>query len=68
MGDEIELGGVGEISEEFGVPRSTISMWNTRRVAGFPEPLAHLKSGPIYDMAAVRRWWSDRNGNQRSTV
>ena len=60
MSDEIELGGVAEIHKEFGVARSTISMWSSRRVAGFPAPLARLDSGPVYDMAEIRKWWASR--------
>lgn len=58
----VELGGVAEISEEFGVPRSTISMWNARRNEnnGFPEPVVRLASGPVYDMAEIRAWMAAR--------
>lgn len=66
MSDEIELGGVAEISKEFGVARSTISMWNSRKVAGFPEPLTRLDSGPIYDMAEIRKWWHARQPTKKS--
>jgi hypothetical protein len=56
-----ELGGIAEISEEFGVPRTTASQWLARRETnGFPEPLARLQMGPVFDMAAVREWASAR--------
>jgi hypothetical protein len=60
----VELGGVAEISAEFGFARSTISMWDTRRNEsnGFPKPVARLASGPVYDMAEIRRWVSGRAG------
>jgi hypothetical protein len=52
-----ELAGVKEISDELGVLRTTISMWATRRQrSGFPEPVAMLAMGPIYDMDEVRAW------------
>lgn len=54
---EPELGGVAEIAAEFGVPRTTVSMWDFRReTSGFPAPVAILAMGPVYDMAAVRAW------------
>lgn len=61
MTDTTELAGIAEISEEFGVPRTTASMWATRRESnGFPEPLADLQMGPVYDMAEVREWAAGR--------
>jgi predicted DNA-binding transcriptional regulator AlpA len=52
-----ELAGVKEISDELGVLRTTISMWATRRErSGFPQPVAFLAMGPVYDMAEVRAW------------
>lgn len=55
------LGGVAEISREFSVPRTTISMWDSRREqSGFPEPVERLSMGPIYDMRAVRAWFIRR--------
>jgi hypothetical protein len=63
MSDEpgtIELGGVAEIGAELGIPRNSVSMYAIRRQAtGFPLPLKKLSMGPVYDMAAVRKWWSD---------
>lgn len=59
--NDVELGGVAEIAAEFGVPRTTVSMWSyRRRTSGFPEPLAPLSMGPVYDMAAVRAWYKSR--------
>ena len=53
----IEIGSIAEISEEHSVPRTTVTSWASRRaLSGFPEPLARLAMGPIYDMAAVRSW------------
>jgi hypothetical protein len=58
---EPELAGIAEIAAEFGVPRTTASMWDTRRESnGFPEPVARLAAGPVYDMRAVREWAAGR--------
>jgi hypothetical protein len=55
------LGGVAEISDEFGVPRTTVSMWDARRgTNGFPEPVERLRMGPIYRMDQVREWYLSR--------
>lgn len=63
VSDDIELGGIAEIAAEFGVPRSTASMWARRRDRSkFPAPLVELAAGPVFDMAAVRHWYAhDRN-------
>ena len=46
-----------EIADELDLPRTTVSMWASRRGrSGFPEPIAHLAMGPVYDMAQVRAW------------
>ncbi len=55
--DELQFGGVAEIAAMLGVPRSTVSMWDSRRgTNGYPEPVARLTMGPVYDLAAVRAW------------
>ena len=60
MGD-IELGGIAEIAEELGVPRSTVSMWEIRRsTTKMPEPVVRLSAGPIYDMAKIRAWYPNK--------
>jgi hypothetical protein len=56
-----EIGGVAEIAEEFGVRATVVSMWGARRASNsFPLPIKPLKSGPVYDMAEVRRWFRNR--------
>lgn len=56
-----ELGGVAEIAAELDVPRTTVSMWaSRRRTSGFPEPISMLSMGPVYSMAAVRDWYEKR--------
>lgn len=62
--DGLELGGAAEISKEFGVPRSTASMWWLRRdKTGFPDAVARLSAGAVFDMAAVRAWHRERYGS-----
>lgn len=46
-----ELVGVGEIAELLGVTRQRASEVQTR--AGFPVPLARLKSGPVWTRASI---------------
>lgn len=59
----IELGGIAEVADEFGVPRTTASMWLTRRDAnGFPAPIETLSMGPVFDMDKVRTWHAGRYG------
>lgn len=57
---KITLAGIAEIAEEFGVARTTVSTsWADRRErTGFPEPVAVLNMGPVYDLAEVRRWYA----------
>lgn len=58
---EPELGGVAEISAEFGEKRNVVSMWAARRESnGFPHPVTTLAMGPVYDMEAVRNWYASR--------
>jgi len=58
----VELAGVFEISKDLGVARSTVSMWDVRRAEGneFPEPVATLECGRIYDLDAIRVWYAGR--------
>lgn len=52
-----KLVGVAEISAIHQVPRSTVSMWDARRATnGFPEPVADLAMGPVYNAAEVAAW------------
>lgn len=59
--DTVELAGILEIAREFGVPRTTASMWDIRReVNGFPEPIVRLSMGPVFDLNEVRAWAASR--------
>lgn len=50
------IGGVSEVSELLGVSRQRVASLRSR--PGFPEPLAELAAGPIFDLDAIRRWES----------
>lgn len=55
------LVGVAEIAERFGVPRTTVSMWASRRASsGFPLPVEDLAMGPVFRLADVETWHSGR--------
>jgi hypothetical protein len=52
-----DLIGVSEIAALFGVTRQRASEIQTR--AGFPAPVARLKSGPIWTRASITRFLDD---------
>lgn len=59
MGEQIDLIGLSEVAEMFGVSRQVVANWRSR-YADFPGPLAELKGGPVWqrrDMVA----WADHN-------
>lgn len=59
--DQPQLGGVAEISDLFGVPRTTVSMWDSRRAtSGFPAPIERLAMGPIYRLEEVEAWYAQK--------
>ena len=50
-----ELVGVNEIAEMAKVSRQAVANWRVRAV-DFPEPIAELKSGPVFRRSQVRSW------------
>lgn len=48
------LGGVTEVAELIGVSRQRFA--DLRARADFPEPVAELASGPVWDIDEIRRW------------
>ncbi|SKF61282.1 serine/threonine protein kinase [Mycobacteroides abscessus subsp. abscessus] len=48
------LGGVTEVAELIGISRQRFADLRVR--PDFPEPVAELASGPVWDLQAVRRW------------
>lgn len=55
-----DLVGLQEIADIAGVPSSAVSNWR-RRFDDFPEPLAELKSGPVFSRAVIDGWLARRD-------
>lgn len=53
------LVGVAEIAKLSGVTPQAVTNWR-RRHADFPEPLAELKSGPVWWNIDIVRWLKER--------
>lgn len=52
------LAGIREVAETLMVGRSTVTQWAARRHRNrFPEPVATLGMGPIYDLNEVISWY-----------
>src|SRR5438105_1214197 len=49
------LVGTAELAELLGVSKQTISNWRSKET-DFPEPMAELKSTPVWDRSAVISW------------
>jgi hypothetical protein len=61
-----ELMSAAEIADELGISRQRVHQ--LRSTAGFPEPLADLRGGAVWDAAAVRKFaqtWERRPGRPR---
>lgn len=52
----MKLGGVSEVASLLGVSRQQIAKLKDR--AEFPEPVAEIASGPIWDLDELERWMS----------
>lgn len=56
------LVGIAEIADRAGVPRPTASMWALRKeTSEFPEAVARLRMGPVYDWSEVKVWLESRD-------
>lgn len=55
--------GLFEISELANVSPSAVINWR-KRFSDFPQPLAELKSGPVFSEAAVKVWLANRHVDQ----
>lgn len=56
--DPVCLVGVAEVAHLLGVGRTTVSAWYERRDrTGYPEIVARLASGPIWDIEQVVDWF-----------
>jgi predicted DNA-binding transcriptional regulator AlpA len=51
---DTELAGLAEVAHLIGVSKRSASRYT--RQSDFPEPLARLAAGPIWDAAEVREW------------
>lgn len=47
--------GTAEVAERLNVKQSTVHQWRHRPLE-FPDPLFTLKTGPVWEWAAVREW------------
>src|SRR5438034_287798 len=61
-----ELVGLQEIATLAGVTPSAVANWR-RRFLDFPEPIAELKSGPVFRKGQILLWLSHRQGNELGT-
>ena len=50
------LVGPAEIAESLSIDANTINVWRRRESVGFPEPVRHLKRGPVWDIREIREW------------
>src|SRR4051794_714266 len=51
----MKLVGLAEMAEMFGVTRQVVANWKARKPT-FPEPVAELKSGPVWEQSSVVAW------------
>lgn len=51
----MNLLGLAEMADLFGVTKQVMTNWRSRK-AGFPEPIAELKSGPVWSAEAITAW------------
>lgn len=55
MSAAMDLMGIAEIAELFGVTRQAVTNWS-KRWPDFPKPVAELKCGPIWIRAQMTQW------------
>jgi len=61
--------GVTELADLFGVSRQRV--WELRRRAGFPAPIAELAAGPVWTVSSLQRFlasWSRKPGRPRQAT
>lgn len=60
------LKGTSELAAYFGVGKSAVSNWRSRRHKNkFPEPVTTLQMGPVYDLDEVIRWYDAQPWSHR---
>src|SRR5437763_16110846 len=51
----MDLLGLAEIATLFGVTKQVVGNWRARRI-DFPDPIAKLRSGPVWQKADIVAW------------
>ena len=64
---EDELVGLYEIATMAGVSPQAVANWR-KRFADFPQPLAELRSGPVFKRNEVRRWLKRRGDSMADVI
>jgi hypothetical protein len=64
---ESALIGIYEIAEMANVTPSAVANWR-KRFTDFPEPLAELKSGPVFGEAQIKMWLAKRGSSDPQEV
>lgn len=57
--DSIVIAGLQEIAAHFGVQANVVGNWAARN-PDFPEPLADLARGRVWDLNEIVEWHNDR--------
>jgi chromosome partitioning protein len=52
---ELKLVGLAEVATLFGVTKQVVANWRKRKPT-FPEPLAELRSGPVWLTSVIMAW------------
>lgn len=58
----VPVGGVAEVAELLDTSKAHVAMLYTRRTRGFPDPVARLRSGPVFDMRDIDAWKATEEG------
>lgn len=64
---EAHLLGLAEVAELAGVSPAAVSNWRSR-FADFPNPVASLRSGPVFEEERIRRWLRTHKGVRMAHV
>jgi len=62
-----DLVGLAEIAQMAGVSSQAVANWRARS-SDFPQPLAELRSGPVFSSLQVRKWVRNRKSSRTSVV
>jgi chromosome partitioning protein len=55
-----DLVGLSEVADRLGVSKQVIANWRQRQES-FPQPIANLKSGPVWQWAEIAAWAGQNN-------